>query len=145
IMARPSVGLGLLLGLQMGERLGRVGPAGLLFLCWEFSLTMLIPEQLWAEQASSSEQLMAAATGFRRQAEQRVTSTTSALPTQIPGQLLVNLGRSLEPRTEGAIGCHSQVEQPNCSPAFRLSTLITELPLAFSESSSERRMEETPG
>src|SRR5215831_10167022 len=69
----------------------------------------------------------------------------SPLPTRIRGRLSVNLAPSLEQRMEGLIGFRSPAEQANCSPVFRLSTLITEPPSAPSEQSSEPQMEATPG
>src|SRR6266480_5804905 len=88
---------------------------------------------------------MEGTTGSRRQAEQRVISYGSPLPTRIMGQLSVNLGRSLELQMEAVIGYRSKVEQPSCSPGFPLSTQTTESPSAFLVSSSGQQTEEKIG
>src|SRR5438093_12141489 len=88
---------------------------------------------------------MAGTTGSRRQAEQRLISYGSPSPTRIMGQLLGNLGRSLEQQMAGVIGYRSKVEQPSCSPGFPLPMQTTESPSASLVLSSAQRTEEKPG
>src|SRR5205823_10044678 len=88
---------------------------------------------------------MEGTTGSSKQVEQSLISYGSPLPTQIPEQPSVNLGRSLELQTAEVIGYRSKVEQPSCSPGFPLPMQTTESLSAPLEPSSEPRMGVTPG
>src|SRR5919197_1124152 len=76
IMEQLSVTKAQSLAPRTEETLGLASPAVPLTQLWAYSLQMPIQEQQLGELESSSEQPMAEIAGFRRQAEQRMTSVT---------------------------------------------------------------------
>ena len=76
------------------------------------TLPMQIPGRLLVVmEAQSSEPRTVEQTGFHKQAEQQILYWVSALPMQIPEQLLVFMAQSSEPQTPEQTGFHKQAEQ----------------------------------